>query len=72
MVLGLVLVVLLLGLRQRRSGKAFDNRRVTSAYPPVSTSDEALKAFFLDPFNYANQPEERIFAVMGKPTDYDD
>ena len=41
-------------------------------YPPACTSDALLRSFFGEPANYALQPEDRVFRVVGRPVDHDD
>src|SRR5690606_24565422 len=42
------------------------------SYPAASRSDSLLSSFFREPANYANQPSDRMFKAVGRPTNYDD
>lgn len=66
----LVVWVGLRAIRNNRTPIAGSLR--TSSYPPASTSDDLLNSFFRVPTNYANQPETRVFSVVGRPKTYDD
>lgn len=60
-------------LRIARSNRApSTSSPLTDIYPAASTSDDVLGSFFLNPSNYANQPEAHVFQVVGRPRQRDD